>query len=139
MLNASPKKLKSGSWGAAVDGAAKAGDELTITTKAGKSWTCWVEAVIWTGASKWSASGTCSIVSTTKEAPASPEAKLAELEKEDYGNACEAALAEVESGQPGSWCQYLSELDAAKKAVEAAALWPNAGEYDEPAEFPAEV
>lgn len=50
MLDASPKKLKSGDWGALVkSGSVKAGDAVEITTKAGKSWKAFVTHVFWTG------------------------------------------------------------------------------------------
>jgi hypothetical protein len=49
MATASPMKLKSGEWGARVQGAARQGDIITIVTKAGKTWQARVERVLWTG------------------------------------------------------------------------------------------
>jgi len=48
-LPASPTKLRDGSWGARVRGQAHPGDEIQITTRAGKSWTAHVDRVLWTG------------------------------------------------------------------------------------------
>lgn len=47
MSNATPCKLKSGDWGARVSGPVSKGDTITITTKAGKSWTALVAHVVW--------------------------------------------------------------------------------------------
>ncbi len=50
MLTASPKKLRSGAWGALVQSAdVSVGDEIKITTRAGKSWDARVDQVIWAG------------------------------------------------------------------------------------------
>jgi len=49
MPTATPAKLRNGNWGARVKGAVKAGDAVTITTRAGKSWTATVTRVLWTG------------------------------------------------------------------------------------------
>jgi len=46
---ATPAKLKSGAWGARVEGAVNRGDTVTITTRAGKSWDARVTQVVWTG------------------------------------------------------------------------------------------
>jgi hypothetical protein len=46
---ATPAKLRDGSWGARVQGAAAVGDVVTITTRAGKTWDARVTSVIWTG------------------------------------------------------------------------------------------
>ena len=56
---ATPTKLRSGDWGARVTGAVSSGDTITITTKAGKSWTATVDRVVWTN-------GDVTIVSTRK-------------------------------------------------------------------------
>jgi len=47
-MQASPAKLRDGSWGARVAGTVTTGTILTITTAAGKSWQATVERVIWT-------------------------------------------------------------------------------------------
>jgi hypothetical protein len=49
MMQASPTKLRSGEWGAKVQGAPKVGDEITIQTRGGKSWTAQVTRIIWSG------------------------------------------------------------------------------------------
>lgn len=50
MLTATPAKLRNGTWGARVKSAAVSkGDTVTITTRAGKSWTATVTRVLWTG------------------------------------------------------------------------------------------
>ncbi len=46
---ATPTKLRSGDWGARVDGPAEPGQTIRIQAKSGKSWTATVERVIWTG------------------------------------------------------------------------------------------
>jgi hypothetical protein len=48
-LAASPTKLRSGSWGARVNGPAAVGDIVTITTRGGKTWDAEVTKVVWTG------------------------------------------------------------------------------------------
>ncbi len=49
-MQASPMKLRDGSWGAKVRSAdVKIGDTVTITTRAGKSWDATVSRVLWTG------------------------------------------------------------------------------------------
>lgn len=49
-IPATPKKLRNGTWGAiASTEQVSRGDTLTITTRAGKSWTATVEQVIWRG------------------------------------------------------------------------------------------
>jgi len=46
-VQATPKKLKDGTWGARVQGAVEPGDTITITTRAGKSWDAIVDRVLW--------------------------------------------------------------------------------------------
>lgn len=48
-MNASPAKLRNGSWGARVEGIAVVGDTLTITTKGGKTWNAVVARIVWQG------------------------------------------------------------------------------------------
>jgi len=47
--SATPAKLRSGAWGARVQGTVAEGDVVTITTRAGKSWQARVTRVVWTG------------------------------------------------------------------------------------------
>lgn len=49
MINATPTKLRSGDWGAKVQGRVRKGDSIQITTRAGKSWTATVAKVVWSG------------------------------------------------------------------------------------------
>ena len=49
MKAATPAKLRNGDWGARVTGPAEAGDSIRVTTKGGKSWTCIVHKVVWSG------------------------------------------------------------------------------------------
>lgn len=49
MTTATPTKLRNGEWGARVQGAVREGDEIQVTTKAGKTWTARVANVVWTG------------------------------------------------------------------------------------------
>jgi len=50
MIAATPTKLRSGEWGAKVQTPhVHQGDDIEITTKAGKSWAARVAKVIWTG------------------------------------------------------------------------------------------
>jgi hypothetical protein len=48
---ATPSKLRDGSWGARVAGSVAVGDVVTITTKAGKSWDATVSRVLWSDGS----------------------------------------------------------------------------------------
>jgi len=59
---ATPQKLRNGNWGARVQGAVAKGDVVTITTKAGKTWTATVDAVVWSD-------GKVSLVATTSDRP----------------------------------------------------------------------
>jgi hypothetical protein len=47
--DATPARLRDGSWGAWVAGTVTAGQSVTITTKSGKSWVATVTRVIWRG------------------------------------------------------------------------------------------
>lgn len=49
MTQASPTKLRDGSWGATVKGSVTPGEQITITARSGKSWTARVSRVIWRG------------------------------------------------------------------------------------------
>lgn len=50
MTTATPTKLRTGAWGARVPTAdVSVGDEITITSRAGKSWQARVSKVVWTG------------------------------------------------------------------------------------------
>lgn len=49
MIMARPKKLRSGAWGAIVEGKVTTGQEVKIVTKAGKSWIARVERIVWSG------------------------------------------------------------------------------------------
>ena len=63
-IKATPKKLRSGEWGAvAQTPAARKGDTVEITTKSGKSWTATISKVIWSG-------NGVSIVATQSSSPA---------------------------------------------------------------------
>jgi len=50
---ASPTKLRDGSWGTKVYQEANPGDVFTVTTRAGKSWDVEIIRVLWTGKDKW--------------------------------------------------------------------------------------
>ena len=64
---ATPTKLRSGEWGARVQGKVSEGDVITITTRSGKSWDATVRKVVWSD-------GDVSIVATSSapSRPASP-------------------------------------------------------------------
>ena len=47
-MKATPSKLRDGSWGARVAGAAKPGDQIQITSKSGKTWDAIVSHIVWT-------------------------------------------------------------------------------------------
>lgn len=49
MTVASPAKLRSGEWGAKVNGSVSVGAMLTIRTAAGKEWQATVAKVVWSG------------------------------------------------------------------------------------------
>lgn len=65
-MNATPAKLRDGTWGARVTGTPSVGDLVTITTKAGKTWDARVNRVIWTDGKV----ALCATVSTDR--PSSP-------------------------------------------------------------------
>lgn len=46
---ATPAKLRDGTWGARVQGTARRGQQITITTRRGKSWDATVQRVLWSG------------------------------------------------------------------------------------------
>ena len=49
-LTATPTKLRSGNWGARLKTSkVRAGDTVTITTRAGKTWQAKVTKVVWSG------------------------------------------------------------------------------------------
>lgn len=48
-IAATPTKLRDGSWGARTQASVRAGDLVTITTRAGKSWDARVTRVVWSG------------------------------------------------------------------------------------------
>jgi len=52
MHTASPIKLRNGNWGARVTGTVNVGDEITITTRAGRNWQTLVERIVWSGTSR---------------------------------------------------------------------------------------
>jgi hypothetical protein len=46
---ASPRKLRDGSWGIAVQGAVQVGATVTVRTAGGKEWQATISRVVWTG------------------------------------------------------------------------------------------
>jgi len=48
-MTATPTKLRSGDWGARVQGDVQTGDIVTITAKSGKSWDARIARVLWSG------------------------------------------------------------------------------------------
>ncbi len=46
---ATSTKLKTGAWGATVQGSVTQGETITITARSGKSWTARVASVVWRG------------------------------------------------------------------------------------------
>ena len=46
-MNASPRKLKNGQWGAQTNSTVRVGDVVTIVTKLGKRWDATVKNVVW--------------------------------------------------------------------------------------------
>ena len=49
MMDATPTKLRDGSWGAKVKGTPAIGDVVKVTTKAGKTWNAKVERIVTSG------------------------------------------------------------------------------------------
>lgn len=49
IINATPAKLRNGSWGARVETSVSVGDLLTITTRSCKRWGARVTRIVWTG------------------------------------------------------------------------------------------
>ena len=66
----SPAKLRDGSWGARLAGAAYVGQPITVRTAAGKTWLASVASVVWTD-------GAASIVTTTSAASTAHSAHAA--------------------------------------------------------------
>lgn len=66
-MNATPTKLRSGAWGARVDGTPEPGAIITVNTRSGRSWEAAVDQVVWTD-------GSTSVVSTRSVAEASTDA-----------------------------------------------------------------
>lgn len=48
-MKATPAKLRSGAWGARIQGTAKVGDVVQVTTSTGKSWQARVTEIVWSG------------------------------------------------------------------------------------------
>ena len=48
-INATPAKLRNGTWGARVRGTVAVGALLTIQTQAGKTWQATVSSIVWSG------------------------------------------------------------------------------------------
>lgn len=81
MMQAKPTKLRNGTWGARVEGAASVGDEIQITAANGKSWTARVKRVLWT-----SDDGDVSIVATSsKDRPARSQRRGRRARRGDGG------------------------------------------------------
>jgi len=100
-LEATPAKLRDGSWGARVKGAAKSGDVLKVTTRAGKSWTATVDRVLWKGRG-------VTLVSTRRAAAAKPvrdwsrTANAAEASRNAWARRREMAEMAADMGH-GNW------------------------------------
>ena len=67
MATASPTKLKTGEWGARCAPETKAGDEIVVSTKSGKSWKARVTRVV----ASFSDATLCEIVSLDPKRPRS--------------------------------------------------------------------
>lgn len=48
-MNATPTKLRNGTWGARTTDNVSKGDVVTITTRGGKSWDATVTEIVWSG------------------------------------------------------------------------------------------
>lgn len=48
-IQATPTKLRSGDWGAKVQGSVNQGDTIEITARSGKRWLAVVAKVVWSG------------------------------------------------------------------------------------------
>lgn len=69
ILQASPAKLRDGSWGARVVGEAREGDTIRITTRSGRSWAAVVTRVLWTGTRTAGPRGETQAVSIVTDEP----------------------------------------------------------------------
>lgn len=78
MTQATPYKLKSGAWGAKVQGTVRAGDTVEITARSGKSWTATVDTVVWSGSG-------VSLVTTASKPRSSGRGRYA-THRSPYGN-----------------------------------------------------
>ena len=83
---ATPAKLRDGSWGARVRGPVQAGDTVTITTSAGKTWQARVERVVWTGEGV-TLCATSSLDRASTPAPAATYGGRIEASRQAWGRA----------------------------------------------------
>jgi hypothetical protein len=96
--SATPAKLRNGNWGARVQGAVAKGDVVTITTKAGKTWTATVDAVVWTD-------GQVSLVATSSSSdrPSARQGRYAGYQRR-IDRAGDASTCNCRMCQSGSEC-----------------------------------
>lgn len=64
-MEAQPKRLRDGSWGAVVQGLVEPGDEIRVKTQKGKEWDSEVDEVLYQGPSRYS-DGMITIVRTMR-------------------------------------------------------------------------
>ena len=85
MVQASPKKLNSGDWGAWVKSEnVQRGDVVAITTKSGKSWNSQIDKVIWRG----NGGAICSLIQNNQSYRKRPRGEYAPFKR---GVWCEGA------------------------------------------------
>lgn len=114
-MDAKPKKLRDGSWGAVAEGVAEVGDTLTLITKSGKSWNTKVTKVIWSGDNKFGP-GKITIVETSG-------GKKKQTRKVDEGEVCSECgrsgateLCIDSSGIPGVCCERCASLSPVERS-----------------------
>ncbi len=79
-MDASPLKLKDGSWGAKLEGARpELGATVTITTRGGKTWDATITAIVWS-----SPEGNLHYLRTRSDKPERPRPHHVRLGGRDY-------------------------------------------------------
>ncbi len=97
-IPASPKKLRSGAWGASAKTSdISVGDVVTITTRAGKTWDAEVTQVIWSGACSWSKNGSSILATRSLDRP---------CREKSSSRYCSTTRARTEAPKGWSPCGY---------------------------------
>lgn len=93
---ASPAKLSDGSWGARIQTRVQVGEEVTIRTAAGKTWTAIVTRVVWAG----DGVTLCATRSADRPAVSAP----ARRERNGCGRCCRTATRTAQIWEECDYC-----------------------------------